>query len=275
MRSYSPHPSLHQSIQRIEFSRYIRTFKKLLAMSRPISDVNIQHKSSLRFLLNSPSSSFDFNPVLPHLHVPHVSLPKITRFQAIEYTRTQSFQSNCTSSVASFLELEKPPNDSVRDVTIKGRKRIRTKCETCGKHFADASCMKKHVRTVHLKIKRFHCKMCEKMFAEKSNLSKHYIAKHRNERRHECLDCGKAFNFTDGLKRHRENVHLGLRPFGCEICGKGYKQKEHLKKHMIATHWVGLDKRNSFNRKTVYTGQNKKVTEVLSHINILLLPTRD
>lgn len=104
-------------------------------------------------------------------------------------------------------------------------------CHICRHRFREASALRKHIRSVHEKVRNYACSICNQRFGEKSNMRKHVLARHRDERPHACTDCAKRFHFTDGLARHIRNVHQGLRPFACARCGFQFKQRTHLQKH--------------------------------------------
>lgn len=104
-------------------------------------------------------------------------------------------------------------------------------CHICQHRFREVSALRKHVRSVHEKVRSYSCSICSQPFAERSNMKKHFLALHKDERPHVCGECGKRFHFTDGLARHTRNVHRGLRPFACARCGFQFKQRTHLQKH--------------------------------------------
>lgn len=205
------------------------------------TDDDKHRKSSVRFVLNTPCSSFDMKGILPELpastYSGHSKKATMDIMESFHRTSMQSTVSSASSITGGpYSGTRGAPLDKVNKAEKRKRNRKRAKCSICEKDFADMSSVRKHVRVVHMKVKQHECNECGQLFGEKSNLSKHYLAKHINERRHECIECGKCFNFSDGLKRHYENVHMGLRPHICAICGLGYKQKSHLHKHMTAMH---------------------------------------
>ena len=48
-----------------------------------------------------------------------------------------------------------------------------TDCKECGKYFRDKNKLKRHVETVHLKLKPYKCETCNKSFGEKSHMKRH------------------------------------------------------------------------------------------------------
>ena len=147
------------------------------------------------------------------------------------------------------------------------------KCTVCGKIFSSKSHLKRHVESVHEKLKRFQCDFCEKKYYQKSHLQEHVLAAHKdfdnenmllvsnseweNEENYtkefsmstigenisdpvkkspECTLCGKTFRSKGHVKRHIESVHEKLKKHQCDMCEKKYYQKSHLKEHIQFVH---------------------------------------
>jgi len=108
----------------------------------------------------------------------------------------------------------------------------RFQCEECGKLFKMKFDMKKHVSTVHLKIKPYPCVDCDKAFAHKGDLTRHVNDVHNKMKSFHCGECGKSFARKSHLARHL-NDHLGIRHFQCNDCGKLAATKAELKNHQI------------------------------------------
>ena len=94
--------------------------------------------------------------------------------------------------------------------------------EGCGKAFADAASLRKHMHT-HGE-KQYVCAVegCGKRFLDSSKLKRHSLT-HTGERPFLCPfeGCGKRFLDSSKLKRH-SLTHTGERPFLCPFdgCGK-------------------------------------------------------
>ena len=67
--------------------------------------------------------------------------------------------------------------------------------------------MKKHVKTVHEKVKNYRCRMCTKRFATRSNLKRHVKLVHEKKKDFQCDDCDREFSTKANLVEHRINTH--------------------------------------------------------------------
>lgn len=106
----------------------------------------------------------------------------------------------------------------------------RSQCPVCGHRFTQVGDMRKHVRTVHERLRPYKCDQCSRSFGENGNLQKHKRSVHLKERPFHCSRCSSNFAFKDGLTRHIKLVHDNYHPFVC-ACGQRYKQKSQLRKH--------------------------------------------
>ena len=94
-------------------------------------------------------------------------------------------------------------------------------CDKCGFVFSCSATRSRHIRNVHLQIKKFRCPHCDSSFAKGETL-KHHIMQ-----------------------------HTGEKPHGCEVCGKRFIQMYHYKVHMKTHH--GKDK--FLHKKTIITAK--------------------
>ena len=127
-------------------------------------------------------------------------------------------------------------------------------CKICNKPFQN---LKKHVESVHEKLKKYQCHICGKIFYQKNHLKDHTESVHNMEKYKKlglnmdktqtlysmnktsqslCTICGKGFKNPHILKRHVESVHEKLKRFQCDFCEKKYYQKSHLQEHVLAAH---------------------------------------
>lgn len=106
--------------------------------------------------------------------------------------------------------------------------------------------LKRHLRTIHLKIKAFACEHCpDKKYTSKVTLDQHMITKHGQETDYCCRCCGRKFPTMSFLRSHMKSTcsgspaavrergdpneyreHLGEEHYRCKICsviveGKG------------------------------------------------------
>merc|ERR1719198_1317340 len=106
--------------------------------------------------------------------------------------------------------------------------------EGCGKAFADAASLRKHLHT-HGE-KQYICQVegCFKRFLDSSKLKRHSLT-HTGERPFLCPfeGCGKRFSLDFNLRSHMR-THTGERPFACSFpgCDKRFAQEYNLKTHM-------------------------------------------
>lgn len=72
--------------------------------------------------------------------------------------------------------------------------------------------VRRHMLTVHLKLKRFCCSDCKpnREFTTKTSLEHHQIRDHKMMAKFLCSDCGQGFATMSFLKAHKQR--LGCRP---------------------------------------------------------------
>jgi uncharacterized C2H2 Zn-finger protein len=104
-------------------------------------------------------------------------------------------------------------------------------CTHCEKSFKCRRDLKRHMNSVHLKMKIFPCLQCDKKFAEKHHVEKHVRGRHMHIKAATCELCNKAFLGKSELNRHNRAIHLKLRPYSCAKCNKSYSERFHLKIH--------------------------------------------
>ncbi len=77
----------------------------------------------------------------------------------------------------------------------------------CEKAYSTRYNLKRHVETIHQKMKKHQCSECMRWFASKQNLVEH-IYTHTGDRPFECTICGKAFRQASLLSLHRRKHDL-------------------------------------------------------------------
>ena len=108
-------------------------------------------------------------------------------------------------------------------------------CETCGKSFANKSCLKTHQLHVHQKYsEELPCDVCGKFFRTRELLKQHQEREHSECPRFACNTCGQRFGSNYHLKRH-EIIHTD-EEFPCELCSRRFKRKDGLETHMSTIH---------------------------------------
>eukprot|EP00095_Tigriopus_kingsejongensis_P012699 maker-scaffold22_size673200-snap-gene-5.43 protein:Tk12699 transcript:maker-scaffold22_size673200-snap-gene-5.43-mRNA-1 annotation:"phosphomevalonate kinase-like" len=79
-------------------------------------------------------------------------------------------------------------------------------CSVCNKVVQSTS-LKKHMKSIHDKLREFQCPHCEKSFAQSYTLKEHIGARHTNDLCHTCLLCQKSFAHKTNCGRHIKSVH--------------------------------------------------------------------
>ena len=128
-------------------------------------------------------------------------------------------------------------------------------CRICPRTFRNKSELlmheKSHKGNTEKYLKPKHeskCPHCEKVFREKGNLKKHISSVHDKLRKFQCHLCDSTF--TDStplrihLKRHKADP---IKQFNCDICDKSFKIEDELKVHVKHIHTE---------RNVTYVGKN-------------------
>ncbi|KAJ8903769.1 hypothetical protein NDN08_000303 [Rhodosorus marinus] len=109
-------------------------------------------------------------------------------------------------------------------------------CPYCGVWFKRKYEARRHVASVHLRIKPYECKVCKRQFSRKSQIRDHILAMHEKPRQFSCDLCSAVFQSKYSTERHIKGVHLKIKRFTCEVCGSMHFQKSDLSKHMQTMH---------------------------------------
>ncbi|XP_033218319.1 zinc finger protein 2-like [Belonocnema kinseyi] len=104
-------------------------------------------------------------------------------------------------------------------------------CHECGKSFPSLSGLNRHVRDVHVGLKKHKCDICGRPFASKVAKDEHRLT-HTGERPYVCEICGKAFTQKASLHVHKQ-FHSEDLSHWCTMCDRGFKRKQELKKHIL------------------------------------------
>ena len=77
---------------------------------------------------------------------------------------------------------------------------------------------------------------CQKSFCQQLKLKKHIQTVHEKLRPFKCEHCQRSFGDKGDLTRHVKIVHDEVRPFSCELCKKTFGTKRQLKPHIGTVH---------------------------------------
>ncbi|XP_063361942.1 zinc finger protein 90-like [Cydia amplana] len=141
-------------------------------------------------------------------------------------------------------------------------------CDICEKKFRAKIFLKRHIRDIHNKERKYRCEFCSKGFFRKTACQDH-VRKHRNERPFKCGECGKAFVRSTTLNNHRL-IHVAEKKFQCDQCHKSFRNAGGLKAHMVTHtkakpypcgHCSMSFKRSDHRNRHEFTAHQKKRTK--------------
>jgi len=80
----------------------------------------------------------------------------------------------------------------------------------CDYETSQSGTMKRHVKSIHLKVRDFQCNECENIFSEK-NLDHHLKSVQLKVKDFQCSNCNKTFSQKSSMIVHMKSVHLKVR----------------------------------------------------------------
>lgn len=107
-----------------------------------------------------------------------------------------------------------------------------SKCEVCGKGFADQKALQVHHSNKHSTDvdKPFKCEKCPQSFQKENSLKSHL----KLHERVDCSICGKNLSNVYNLKSHMSIMHsTEERQFICDVCGKEFKSRGAMDSHSV------------------------------------------
>ena len=107
-------------------------------------------------------------------------------------------------------------------------------CKQCDKTFRAKTSLKKHIESIHDKIK-YDCDQCEFQAKRKEYLHKHKRYVHEGIIDHHCPICSKGFMMSFDVKLHIKVNHEGVKQ-KCDLCQKEFNSKQALKNHILTFH---------------------------------------
>ena len=87
--------------------------------------------------------------------------------------------------------------------------------------------------------RRKACEICKKTFNKNDNLKRHIETVHKKVKNFPCEDCGKEFSSKAILTAHIQSTHKGIR-FDCNMCDNTIASKVHLRTHVKVIHEEGI-----------------------------------
>jgi KRAB domain-containing zinc finger protein len=113
-------------------------------------------------------------------------------------------------------------------------------CSSCGKTFSKPADLRRHVDTVHEKIRRFVCSIdgCGKSFGLKCTLQRHLMTHNSCVEKRKLVECGTCHKklSTTGSLKHHQRIHDNIKPYSCHVCQLSYRTPGNLKSHMSRIH---------------------------------------
>ena len=108
-------------------------------------------------------------------------------------------------------------------------------CDCCGKSFAQAGNLKKHLFT-HLPQTPYHCQHCNKYFTSASDLRRHMYT-HTHKKAFKCTKCNYSFSQPAALKRHMSKQHNETQMLHmCSVCMLFFPLRDGLIQHNELVH---------------------------------------
>lgn len=107
-------------------------------------------------------------------------------------------------------------------------------CEHCGKSFALAVELRRHVR-MHTGDTPHLCHLCPARFTRRSSLVVH-VRTHTGDRPYHCEQCEKCFVTATRLTEHVKCMHSLKPAYPCKLCSRKYKHSGSLIAHVKAHH---------------------------------------
>lgn len=112
--------------------------------------------------------------------------------------------------------------------SIRCRKYI---CPSCPERFRNSKEKKKHLETVHGRVKPvLSCTECSMQFKNQNRYSYHFIKEHTD--RYACNVCGQKYDNPRRLEEHVA-THTGSKVYECDVCHKRFGRKGSLRTHYM------------------------------------------
>ena len=103
---------------------------------------------------------------------------------------------------------------------------IKHRCKRCQKRFDTAEILSEHMKTCDTVNT---CHICGATLVSPTVLKKHLESVHEKIKNHPCDKCNQAFYSKTCLNQHIAAVHEGIKNCQCDTCGKEFFSKQSLK----------------------------------------------
>ena len=146
--------------------------------------------------------------------------------KAIKNNETKSDKKGIDMSPDS-RDLEVETNREKEEIKVK---QIPTKIfcnfnDECGAQFNQKQGLKRHIDTIHLKLKPHKCTDCSSAFNQKKQLQYHMNGVHLKIKPFKCDECPSAFSSWSNRKNHVKWVHEKEKSHKCDDCGSSFVQR--------------------------------------------------
>lgn len=159
----------------------------------------------------------------------------------------------CFKNYRTAAETRRHVNLSHSD---KSKRQYDFMCDICGFMTFLKMNLKRHIETVHLKVKNYQCHICtDKKYTSKITLDRHLIIKHGHGSDFECMSCTRMFPAMSSLKTHmkfctgnpakfrergdpncyREKI-ADTESYRCKICQMVCEGKSKISQHFAQKH---------------------------------------
>lgn len=113
----------------------------------------------------------------------------------------------CSKNYQKACELRRHIKLSHSD---KSKRQMKFFCDYCDFKTFSKMNVKRHLKTIHLKIKAFQCIHClDKKYTSKVTLDQHMITKHGQETDYICRCCNRKFPTMSFLRSHMKSTCSG------------------------------------------------------------------
>jgi KRAB domain-containing zinc finger protein len=109
-------------------------------------------------------------------------------------------------------------------------------CDKCNKVFTVNGHLKRHIKSIHDKIKNIKCDKCEYLCSTNECLKRHTKTVHDKIKDMKCDKCDYICSTNGHLKRHIKMVHDKIKDFKCDKCEYTCSENITLKQHIKIVH---------------------------------------